>query len=90
MSSNENMKKRKIKPDILIKYIIQESEYNNKEMINNLINDDELSRKEFESYFEVWEKSANVKDLEKIDTEEQTYPFTRLSSSNCCCTCPCT
>jgi transmembrane sensor len=63
------MKKQKINLNLITKHLLNEMDNNEKQMINKLINDDELSRNEFESYLEVWETSANVKDLEKIDTE---------------------
>jgi transmembrane sensor len=70
MSMSEYMKKKKIAPDIITRHLLNETDINENQMINKLINDDELSRREFEKYFEVWEKSANVKDFEKIDTED--------------------
>jgi len=64
------MKKSKINIEYIIRYLINEQDNNTKQMINKLINDDELSRKEFEAYLDVWEKSANVKDFEKIDAQK--------------------
>jgi transmembrane sensor len=63
------MKKNKLKLSVITKHLLNELDFNEKQMIDKLINDDELSRKEFESYLEVWEKSADVKELDKIDTE---------------------
>ena len=40
------------------------------QMIDRIIGDDEQSRKEFDAYLEVWEKSADLKDFEKIDVKE--------------------
>jgi hypothetical protein len=37
-------------------------------MIDKLIHDDEKSRRDFDAYIEVWEKSADIKDFDKIDT----------------------
>ena len=39
-------------------------------MIDRIIKDDEKSRQEFDAYLEVWEKSADVKDFEKIDVQD--------------------
>lgn len=63
------MKSSKLKTELITKYIINEPDNNEKHMINKLINDDELSRKEFEAYLDVWEKSANVKDFDNIDAQ---------------------
>lgn len=54
---------------LITKYLLNETENNEKQMIHKLINDDERSRKEFEAYLDVWEKSADVKDFEKIDAQ---------------------
>jgi transmembrane sensor len=64
------MKKRKLNITIITKYLLNEPDNNEKQMINKLINDDELSRKEFEAYLDVWEKSANVKDYDNIDAQK--------------------
>jgi transmembrane sensor len=61
------MKKQKIDIRNITKYL--EPDNNNKQMINKLINDDEISRKEFEAYLDVWEKSANVKDFDNINAQ---------------------
>jgi transmembrane sensor len=64
------MKTKKLTAKLITRYLLDESDINEKQMIHKLINDDELSRKKFESYLEVWEKSANVKDFEKINPEK--------------------
>ncbi|MBN1952596.1 MAG: FecR domain-containing protein [Bacteroidales bacterium] len=38
-------------------------------MIKNIIGDDEKSRREFESYLDVWERSADLKDFEEVDAD---------------------
>ena len=39
-------------------------------MINKIYKDDEASRKEFEAYLEVWERSENLKEYDHIDVDE--------------------
>lgn len=62
--------KNKIDPAKMSRYLENEMDNTEKEMINKIIHDDEHSRKEFEKYLEVWESSANVKDFDKIDVEK--------------------
>ncbi len=61
------MKKNLLNSNIVTRYLLNNSS-NDKQMIDKIIQDDEKSRKEFEAYLEVWEKSANLKDFEMIDT----------------------
>ncbi len=62
------MKKNKTDINLITKYLLTKNNTKEKEMIDKLIHDDERSRKDFDAYIEVWEKSADLKDYEKIDT----------------------
>jgi transmembrane sensor len=63
------MKNSELNIKIITKYLLNEPDNNVKHMINKIINDDERSRREFEAYLDVWEKSANVKDFDNIDAQ---------------------
>ena len=62
------MKRDSLNIDIITRYL-QNKSGKEKEMIDRIIQDDEKSRQEFDAYLEVWEKSADVKDFEKIDVQ---------------------
>ena len=63
------MKKDSLNIDRFTRYL-QNKSGKEKQMIDRIIQDDEKSRQEFDAYLEVWEKSANVKDFEKIDVQD--------------------
>jgi len=62
------MKQNSLNIDIITRYLLNNSS-NDKNMIDRIIQDDEKSRQEFDAYLEVWEKSADLKDFEGIDTK---------------------
>jgi ferric-dicitrate binding protein FerR (iron transport regulator) len=62
------MKKNRITIESITRYLSNNSS-NDKKMIDKIIHDDEKSRQEFDAYLNVWEKSANLKGFEMIDTE---------------------
>jgi transmembrane sensor len=62
------MKRKLFNIDHITKYLLEEDKSKEKEMIDKLIQDDEKSRRDFDAYIELWEKSADVKDYETIDT----------------------
>jgi ferric-dicitrate binding protein FerR (iron transport regulator) len=64
------MKKQALDTDLVARYLLNGGDNKSKEMIDRIIHDDENSRREFEEYVNVWEKSADVVDFEKIDTEK--------------------
>ena len=64
------MKKEKLDIDLIVRYLQNEGDKTSKEMIDKIIHDDENSRREFENYVDVWEKSASVRDFEKVDAEK--------------------
>jgi transmembrane sensor len=67
MSYNQQaMKKKDIDINLITKYLLTR-ETKAKEMIDKKIHDDEKSRRNFDAYVEVWEKSADLKDFDKID-----------------------
>ncbi len=69
MSFNqENMKKSNTDINLITRFLLRENTTKEKEMIDKLIHDDEKSRRDFDAYIEVWEKSADIKDFDKIDT----------------------
>lgn len=59
--------KKKFEENIINKLIEEIQKGNNKEMIEKIIGDDEQSRKEFDKYLDVWEKSADLKDFDELD-----------------------
>ena len=63
------MKRNSLDTYIIIKYLLNKS-VKEKQMIDRIIQDDEKSRQVFDAYLEVWEKSADVKDFEKIDVKD--------------------
>ena len=63
------MKTQLLDADLIVRYLMNERDNKSKEMIDKIIHDDENSRREFEEYVNVWEKSADVGDFEKIDAE---------------------
>ncbi len=64
------MKKTKLHIEVLTKYLLEKQDKEQNVMIDKIIPNDEKSRKEFEAYLQVWEKSAHVSDFEKVDVEE--------------------
>jgi transmembrane sensor len=67
MSSNQgSMKKIKIEINTITRYLLTK-DAKLKEMIDKRIHDDEKSRRDFDAYVEVWEKSADLQDFDKID-----------------------
>jgi transmembrane sensor len=56
--------------DLITKYLVTEDNTKEKEMIDKLIQDDEQSRRDFDAYVEVWEKSADLKDYNSINSED--------------------
>jgi transmembrane sensor len=60
---------KKIDKDLrlITRHLLNETDNTENEMIKNIINSDEKSRHEFEEYVDLWEKSADVKDFDKID-----------------------
>jgi len=63
------MKKIKTDLKLITRHLLNETDNTEKEMIKNIINSDEKSRHEFEEYLDLWEKSADVRDYDKIDGE---------------------
>jgi ferric-dicitrate binding protein FerR (iron transport regulator) len=59
--------KKKFEESKIDKLIEEIQNGNNKEMIEKIIGDDEQSRKEFDQYLDVWEKSADLKAFDEID-----------------------
>lgn len=53
----------------ILKIIVTEEDYNSEEMTKKYIRDNETSRKEFEEYLDVWEKSADVSEFDRIDAD---------------------
>lgn len=49
--------------------IVTQEDFNSEEMTKKFIPDNESSRKEFEDYMNVWEKSADVSEFDNIDAE---------------------
>ncbi len=49
---------------------MNESDNKEKQMIKNIIDNDEESRRQFDEYLDLWENSANLKDFDKIDDEK--------------------
>ncbi|MBN1598835.1 MAG: FecR domain-containing protein [Bacteroidales bacterium] len=64
------MKKKTISVELITKHMLGATDNKEKEMIDKIINDDDKSRKEFEAYLDVWEKSADVSDFDKIDADK--------------------
>jgi transmembrane sensor len=62
--------RRKINTDQIADLIQKYQNNNNKKMIDKYIGSDEKSRKEFDTFLDVWEKSADLKDYEKIDAAD--------------------
>lgn len=63
------MKRKNFDIENITRYLLTRSG-KEKEMIDKIIKDDEESRKEFDSYVEIWEKSANLKNFDDINEEE--------------------
>jgi transmembrane sensor len=61
------MKQKVIESKLITEYLFTENT-KVKEMINKRIKDDEKSRRDFDAYIELWEKSADLKQLDEIDT----------------------
>jgi transmembrane sensor len=63
------MKKLRYNLDLITRHLLNETDNTEEEMIKDVINNDEKSRREFDEYLDLWEKSADVKDFDKIDDE---------------------
>jgi transmembrane sensor len=63
---------KKLKPDLglITRHLLNETDNTEKEMIKNIINNDDKSRQEFEKYLDLWEKSEDVREFDKIDAEK--------------------
>jgi transmembrane sensor len=63
---------KKLKPDLglITRLLLNETDNTEKEMIKNIINNDDKSRQEFEKYLDLWEKSEDVREFDKIDAEK--------------------
>lgn len=64
------MKKSQINTELVARYLMNKKDNKTKEMIDKIIHDDENSRREFDEYVNVWEKSADVGEFEKVDPEK--------------------
>lgn len=64
------MKKSELNIKIITKYLLEKHDKEDKEMIDKIIPEDEKSRKEFEAYLQVWEKSEDVNDFEKVNVND--------------------
>jgi ferric-dicitrate binding protein FerR (iron transport regulator) len=67
MSYNRDMKKSKLDLELITRKLLKETNNNEDQMFKNIVKDNEKSRKEFEAYLDMWEKSADVRDFDKID-----------------------
>jgi transmembrane sensor len=64
------MKRRNNDIDLITRYLLKEDNTKEKEMIDKLIKEDEQSRLEFDAYVELWEKSADLKKYDSINSDE--------------------
>lgn len=64
------MKKTKLDIEAITHYLLNKQKKEVKEMMDKRLENDEKSRKDFEAYLDVWEKSADVKDFEKVNIDE--------------------
>jgi ferric-dicitrate binding protein FerR (iron transport regulator) len=64
------MKKTKLDIKAVSKYLLNKNGKEENEMLNRRISNDEEGRKEFEAYLKVWENSADLKELEKVNVDE--------------------
>ena len=64
------MKKTKLDIEAITDYLLNKQKKEVKEMMDKRLENDEKSRKDFEAYLDVWEKSADVKDFEKVNIDE--------------------
>jgi len=64
------MNRKKTNTRTIARFLLEKQDKEEKVMKDKIILNDEKSRKEFDAYLQVWERSANVKDFEKVDVNE--------------------
>ncbi len=64
------MKKTKLDIKAVTHYLLNKQVKEDKQMMDSRIQNDEEGRKDFEAYLQVWEKSADVKEFEKVNIDE--------------------
>lgn len=64
------MKNTKLDIKAITEFLLDKQKKEVKEMMDKRLHNDEKGRKDFEAYLEVWEKSAEVKEFEKVNIDE--------------------